>query len=85
MTAKQTGIMHYDQQGNLHIKIPRDVLKKFETSVLFQVVNDLQKNEKMKRQACWKEDSIMRIIGMSNSGISDGAENHDLYLYGDLK
>ena len=82
MGTKQTSMMHYDQQGDLHITIPQAVLKKFETSVLFQVLNDLCVDKKLKRRATWEGDTIARIVGMSNSGISDGAENHDMSLYG---
>jgi len=85
MGAKQASMMHYDQQGDLHITIPRAALKKFEASVLFQVVCNIQKDTSAKRKPCWENDSITNIIGMSNSGIADGADNHDLYLYGDHK
>jgi hypothetical protein len=60
-------------------------LKKFEASVLFQVICDFQKDTSVKRKPYWGGDSIARIIGMSDNGISDGADNHDLYLYGDHK
>lgn len=83
MCAKQASIMRYDQQGDLHITVPRAALKKFEASVLFQVVSDFQKSNTIKRKPSWEGDSITRIIGMSDSNISDGADNHDLYLYGD--
>jgi hypothetical protein len=83
MSTKQASVMRYDQQGDLHITVPRAALKKFEASVLFQVVRDLQKSTIVKRKPSWEGDSITRIIGMSDSGISDGADNHDLYLYGD--
>ena len=77
--------MRYDQQGDLHITVPRAALKKFEASVLFQVICDLQKDISFKRKPSWEGDSIARIIGMSDSGISDGADNHDFYLYRDHK
>ncbi len=82
MGAKQTSMMRYDQQGDLHITVPRTALKKFETSVLFQVVRDLQKSIAAKRKPSWEGDSITRINGMSDSGVCDGADNHDLHLYG---
>jgi hypothetical protein len=65
------------------ITVQRAALKKFEASILFQVVCDLQKDISVKRKPSWEGDSIARIIGMSDSRISDGADNHDLYLYGD--
>ena len=80
MGTKQTSMMQYDQKGDLHITIPRAALKKFETSVLFYAVCDLQKNLLAKRKPSWEGDSINRIIGMNDSGISDGADNHDQYL-----
>jgi hypothetical protein len=83
MGAKQASIMRFDKQGDLHITVPRTALKKFEASVLFQVVCDLQKSSAAKRKPSWEGDSIVCVIGMSNSGISDGADNHDSYLYGD--
>lgn len=83
MGAKQANMMHYDKQGDLHITIPRAALKKFEASVLFHVVSNLQKDTSVKPKPSWEGDSITRIIGMSDSGVSDGADNHDRYLYGD--
>ena len=85
MDSKQASMMRYDQQGDLHIKVPRAALKKFEASVLFQVICDLQKDISFKRKPSWEGDSVARIIGMSDSGISDGADNHDIYLYRDHK
>ncbi|MBV5338465.1 MAG: hypothetical protein J0665_02735 [Deltaproteobacteria bacterium] len=85
MGAKQASMMRYDQQGDLHITVPRTALKKFEASVLFQVVRDLQKSIETKRKPSWEGDSIARINGMSDSGICDGADNHDLYLYGEQR
>jgi len=85
MGAKQASMMRYDQQGDLHITVPRTALKKFEASVLFQVVRDLQKSIAVKHKPSWEGDSISRINGMSDSGICDGADNHDLYLYGEQR
>jgi hypothetical protein len=83
MGTQQANIMHYDQQGDLHITIPRAALKKFEASMLFLAVREIQKSTVVKRKHSWKGDSIVRIIGMSDNAITDGADNHDLYLYGD--
>ncbi len=83
MSTQQANIMRYDQRGNLHITVPRAALKRFEASILFQAVHDLQKNIVVKRKPSWKGDSIVGIIGISDSGICDGADNHDLYLYGE--
>lgn len=82
MLSKQTNMMNYDQQGDLHITIPRGVLKKFEKSILFQALCDVQKNVTKKRQYSWEGDSVSRVIGIACSGVSDGAANHDSYLYG---
>jgi hypothetical protein len=85
MSTKQTILMQYDQDGDLHITIPRGVLKKFEESGLFQAIRGLQKDAAKRRRHSWEGDSISRIIGMAHSGISDGSLHHDLYLYGDGK
>lgn len=84
MGAKQISMLQYDQKGDLHITIPRAALKKFEASILFHAVCDLQKEASARRKPSWKGDAITRIIGMSDSGIIDGADNHDLYLYGNI-
>ena len=42
-----------------------------------------KKGNYVRRKPSWEGDSITRILGMSDSDISDGAENHDLYIYGD--
>ncbi|MBI5483416.1 MAG: hypothetical protein HY888_03010 [Deltaproteobacteria bacterium] len=83
MPFRQTQMMRYDQQGDLHITIPRGVLKKFEESILFQALRDLQKDVAKKKQHTWEGDSVARIIGIACSEVSDGAVNHDVYLYGD--
>ena len=83
MGTQQASMMRYDQQGDLHITVPRIAVKKFESSILFQLLSDLQKSTPAKRKPSWEGDSITRILGMSDSDISDGAENHDLYIYGD--
>jgi hypothetical protein len=85
MSTQQASMMRYDQQGDLHITVPRIAVKKFESSILFQLLSDLQKTTSIKRKPSWDGDSITRIVGMSDSGICDGADNHDLCLYGEQR
>jgi hypothetical protein len=73
MCAKQASIMHYNQQGDLQITIPRAVLKKFEASVLFRVVSDLQKDVAIKRKTTWDGDSIANIISCAVKPAPSGA------------
>ena len=85
MGAQQASMMRYDQQGDLHITVPRTAVKIFESSILYQLLSNLQKTTSAKRKLSWEGDSITLIVGMSDSDISDGADNHDLYLYGAQK
>ena len=78
-------MLQYDQEGDLHITIPRNALKKFEKSILFLALSDIEKDVAKKHRHSWEGDSISGIIGMAHSGISDGAAHHDDYLYGDCK
>lgn len=82
MGTQQASMMQYDQQGDLHITVPRIAVKKFESSILFHLLSDLQKTTVTKHKPSWEGDSITRIVGISDSDISDGADNHDSYLYG---
>ncbi len=41
-----------------------------------------QKNSQTKN---WKSDSLWDMVGSAESGMSDGALNHDFYLYGKQK
>ena len=83
MQIRSSSLMEYDQQGDLHITIPRSVLKKFEESLLYQAISELQRNSTRKQKLTWADDSISKVIGFASSVVTDGAANHDSYLYSD--
>jgi hypothetical protein len=85
MGTKQTSLMQYSHEGDLHITIPHRVLKNFEKSIVFHALRALQEDTVKKRPSGWDGDSIARIIGLTRSGVSDGAAQHDRDLYGDGK
>jgi hypothetical protein len=74
----------YDLSGNLLLTIPKSYIQNADQDTLLQSVERLLKSAKKKvtSQNNWKGDSAADIIGIGESGVSNGSVDHDRDLYG---
>ncbi|MCI5130511.1 MAG: hypothetical protein D3904_03075 [Candidatus Electrothrix sp. EH2] len=74
----------YDLSGNLLLTIPKSYIQNADQDTLLQSVERLLKSAKKKvaAQNNWKGDSAAEIVGIGESGVTNGSIDHDNVLYG---
>ena len=74
----------YDLSGNLLLTIPKSYIQNADQDTLLQSVERLLKSAKKKvtSQNNWKGDSAADIVGIGESGVTNGSVDHDSVLYG---
>lgn len=74
----------YDLSGNLLLTIPKSYIQNADQDTLLRSVERLLKSAKKKvtSRNNWQGDSAADIIGIGESGVSNGSVDHDRDIYG---
>ncbi len=80
---KTSTIIKYNEKGDLVITIPKRIAKKYEDKIIVHLFEDIEK-AKHHKTIKWENDPIKDIIGICESGVSNGSIKHDKYLYGKI-
>lgn len=79
---KTSTIIKYNEKGDLVITIPKRIAKKYEDKIIVHLFENIEKAKHHKTaKAKWEKDPIKDIIGICESGVSNGSIKHDKYLY----
>jgi Arc/MetJ-type ribon-helix-helix transcriptional regulator len=76
--------MYFPEDMLTELKLVASAKKESISEVVREAVSSFlkQKNAQAKN---WTSDPIWDMVGAANPEISDGAQNHDYYLYGKSK
>ena len=86
MSTHSSGtMMEYDEHGDLLIRVPKRLVKRFEENMIFLALENMVGQVAKTRMAKsdYEKDPIWGIVGIGESDVTNGSINHDKYLYGD--
>ena len=78
-------IIQYDERGDLVIRIPKRLVRRFEENLLSSAIEQLLPHPPLKEAAktSWADDPILRTIAICDTGLRTGSTDHDSDIYGD--
>jgi hypothetical protein len=84
MRSPATGaIMERDEHGNLLIRIPRQLVERFEENLIAVAIERLlgPVEEETRGEVEWEGDPLLTLIGRFESDATDGSIHHDEHIY----